>query len=255
MFDNATTRFPRGLNASSEAGIFSDMPLPDRIAKIHEYPQDFDQYIAADYVLTLNGGTVTNPAGDGGVILLTTVVSNFVSVQKTPAAFQNTKGFRTWFQAAAQVDNVLGFLIAGLLNATATPFTPASQSDGFFFTSGAAGALTANVAVGAVIVSVPMGVNLVAAAYAKLGIYYDGGVYAQAPLGRVIFEAKGAGVTASSRVSIPIPASGTIAAFPGAVNLSPIVGVNASTAAIRTMLADFFYAAKDRDNINATPAF
>lgn len=254
MFDIATTRFPKALNNSTDQGIMSDLPVLDRISKVHEYPNDFDAYSAGDWTVT-GAGTAALTAGNGGLLLLTTTASTFESIQDNPVAYQMTKGFRNWFQCYAQVDNVLGFIIAGLLNATGTPFTGASQTDGIYFLSGAAGALTANVAVGGVIASVPLGVNLVAAAQAKLSWYYDGGVYAAAPNGRVIFEAKGPGVTATSRVEIAVPSAGTIAAFPGAVNTGLIVGVNASTAAVRTLTLDLLYGAQDRDNVNATPAF
>lgn len=255
MFDNATSRYPRGLNASTEAGIFSDMPVLDRIAKVHESPQDFNQYIAADWTLSGAGAAAALVAGDGGLINVTAAVSTFAALQKTPAAYLMQRGFRAWFQCIAAVDSLLGFVIAGLLNATATPFTGASQTDGIYFLSGVAGALTANVAVGGVIASIPMGVNLIAAAQAKLSWYYDGGCYNAAPNGRVVFEAKGPGVSAPARVEIVVPPAGTIAAFPGAVNLAEVAGVNATTAVARILTVDALYPVKDRDNINATPSF
>lgn len=256
MFDNTVSRFNPGVTNSRDTGLLSDLYVNNRIDRIHEYPQDFDQFVAADWVVT-GAGTAALTAGDGGILLLTTTASTFESVQKTPAAFPMTKGLRSWFTAQVQVDNVLGLLIAGLLNATATPFTGASQTDGAYFLSTNTGALSFNVAVGGVIASVNLGVSLVAGAIANanLSFYWDGGCYAAAPLGRVVFEASGAGVTANVRGEIAVPASGTIAAFPGAVNLAPIFGVSASTAAVRTAVIDKLYAAKDEVNINATPAF
>jgi hypothetical protein len=255
VFDNATTRFAPALNNVKENGIFSDLPVNDRIDTLHEYPQDFDQFIAADWTLTLNGGSAALVAGDGGVLQIQTVVSNFATVQKTPAAFPMTKGKRGWNTVQVQVDNVLGLLIAGLLNATATPFTGASQTDGCYFLSTNTGALSFNVAVGGVIASVPCNTSLIGGAYCNLSWYYDGACYAAAPNGRVVWQADGAGVTSSQRGEIVIPAAGTIAAFPGATNMAPIVGVSASTAAVRTLLCDKLYQAKDEQFINATPAF
>lgn len=256
MFDTSVSRFNPGVTNSRETGLLSDLFVNNRIDRIHEYPQDFDQFVTADWVVT-GAGTAALTAGDGGILLLTTTASTFESVQKTPAAFPMTKGLRTWFTAQVQVDNVLGLLIAGLLNATATPFTGASQTDGAYFLSTNTGALSFNVAVGGVIATAALGVSLVpgAIANANLSFYYDGGVYAGAPLGRVVYEASGAGVTANFRGEILVPSSGTIAAFPGAVNLAPIFGVSASTAAVRTAVIDKLYAAKDEVNINATPAF
>lgn len=257
MFDTATSRFAPALNNVKDSGIFSDLPAPDRINTLHEYPQDFDQFIAADWVTTLNAGSAALTAGDGGILSIITVVSNFASVQKTPAAFPMSKGRRTWFTAQLQVDNVLGLVLAGLLNATVTPFTGASQTDGAFFLSTNTGALSFNVAVGSVIFNVACGVSLVpgAVANANLSFYYDGANYPSAPLGRVVWQCDGPGVTASARGSVAIPAAGTIAAFPGAVNLAPIIGVSASTAAIRTLVTDKLYVSKDELNPNVTPPF
>lgn len=255
MFDIATTRFNPALTNAKDTSIFGDLPVPDRINTLHEYPQDFDQYIAADWTQTLNGGSAALVAGDGGILQIQTVVSNFATVQKNPAAFPMTKGRRGWFTAQVQVDSVLGLIIAGLLNATATPFTGASQTDGLYFLSTNTGALSFNVAVGGVISSVSTGVSLVAGQYANLSWYYDGGLYAAAPTGRIVWQADGPGVTSNARGGVLVPVTGTIAAFPGATNMAPIIGVSASTAVVRTLLCDKLYISKDELNPNATPPF
>jgi hypothetical protein len=260
MFDNAVSRFGPGLNNvvggnGSTNGILSDLYVPDRIGKVHEYANDFDSYNATDWTVT-GAGTAALVAGDGGLLNITSAVSAFQSIQDNPAAYQLAKGFRAWFQSRVALDSLLGNIIAGILNVTATPFTGASQTDGAYFLSAVTtGALSFNVAVGGVIASVATGVSLVAASQAVLSWYYDGGVYAAAPLGRVVWEASGAGVTANARGEIAIPASGTISAFPGAVNIASVLGVNASTAVARVLTVDSLYTAKDRTNILVTPAF
>lgn len=253
MLDNTVTRFAKGCNSSTDQGIFSDLYVQERIAKVHEYVQDFDQYVAADWTQQLNGGTIALVAGDGGLLALTTLASVITSQEKAPANFQLAKGFRAWYQTQLSVDAVVGLVLAGLMNATATPFTAGSQTDGVIFLSDNAGALSIVVAVGGTRLVTAMGVNLVAGQVAKLSFYYDGGVYAAAPNGRVIWEATG--TSANARGEVAIPASGTIAAFPGAVNLGPAMGVSASTAVARVLTVDTVYVAKDRANINATPAF
>jgi hypothetical protein len=252
MYDTQVTRFKGGLINASDSGIFSDLYIPERITKMHEYPQDFDQFIAADWTLTLNAGTAALAAGDGGLLLLTTVASNFVSVQKTPTHYVLQKGFRSWFQARLNVDNILGAVIAGLINVTAAPFTPANITDGIYFLTDGTGALSGIVAVGGVKTTVALGSLLVGGSLATLSWYYDGGVYAAAPNGRIIFEVKGAGVSVSARGSVVLPAGTT---FPAATNLTTTVGVSATTAAVRTLSVDLLYPIKDRENINATPAF
>lgn len=46
MFDNTVTRLPGGVSNSRENGILSDLPVNERISKLHEYSNDFDQYVA-----------------------------------------------------------------------------------------------------------------------------------------------------------------------------------------------------------------
>lgn len=250
MFDNTVTRLPPGVNIHKDNATFSDMYVPDRINKIHEYSQDFDQYIAADWVQTLNGGSAALQAGDGGLLLLTTVASNFASVAKTPANFQLARGFRAWYRATLTVDALVGLTLNGALNATATPFTVGSQTDGIFFLTSNTGAVSIVVAVGAVQVVTATGVSIVAGQPATFAWYYDGGCYGQAPNGRVVWSTSVNGII--TRGVVNIPASGTIAAFPGAVNISPITAVSASTAVIRTLSTDMLYLAKDRVNPNTT---
>lgn len=261
MFDIKVTRYPGGITNLVDSSIFSDMYVEDRASKIHEYLQDFDQYVAADWVNT-GAGSAALTAGDGGLLLLSSAVSAFQSLQKTPAAFQNVKGFRTWGRVTAALDSLVGNILAGLLNVTVTPFTGASQTDGIYFTSApTTGLLTGNVAVGGAIVSASMvGTNgtqvaLVAGAQANLAWYYDGGCYSAAPNGRIIFDASGPGVTSRSRISIPIPASGSGSAFPGTTLVTPTLAVNAPTAVVRTLTVDLAWAFKDRTNPNAPPLF
>lgn len=260
MYDNVVTRYGPGLNNTVDIkggsnGILSDIYVPDRIGKVHEFSYDFDSYAAADWTQQLNAGTIALVAGDGGLLALTSAVSAITSQEDNPASFQLAKGFRTWYRTVFSVDAVLGLTINGLLNATATPFTAGSQTDGAFFLSDNTGALSFVVAVGGTKLTTAMGVNLVAGQFATLGWYYDGGCYAAAPLGRLVYEASGPGVTAPVRGEVAIPASGTIAAFPGAVNIGAVMGVSASTAVARVLTVDYVYAAKDRQNINVSPTF
>jgi len=255
MLDNVVSRFPKGLNNETDQGVFSDLYVTNRVGTVHEYTQHFDQYVAGDWTTTLNGGSAALVAGDGGLLALTSAVSAIASIQKNPANFQLAKGYRSWGRIVTQLDSLLGSTIFGLLNATTTPFTGASQTDGVYFTSAVTtGEISINVAVGGVISTLDTGVAIVVGSPFTASFYYDGGVYAL-PNGRVIFQLSGAGVTAKARGEILVPASGTISAFPGAVNIAPTIGVNASTAVARVLTTDLLYFAKDQSNINATPAF
>lgn len=253
MFDNTVTRLPGGVSNSRENGILSDLPVNERISKLHEYSNDFDQYVAGDWTQTLNGGTVALTAGDGGLLLITTAVSVLTSIQKNPTDFTFAAARRTWARHQVQLDSLVGVALVGLLNVTTTPFTGASQTDGIYFLSTVTtGALTINYAVAGVIVSQAMGISLVAAQPATLSFYYDGGQYEGDGTDRIVWEATGAGVTASARGSMTVSAT---SAFPGATAVTPTLAVNATTAVARTLTVDSVYFAKDRVNINATPAF
>jgi hypothetical protein len=263
MFDISVTRFAGGLTNVRDQGIFSDLYVPDRIGKVHEYSNDFDQFIAADWVNT-GAGTAVLVAGDGGNLAITSAVSAFQSVQKTPAAWQTQKNFRTWGRFSGSLDSLLGNVLLGLLNVTVTPFTGASQTDGMYFTSAVGtGALSFNIAVGGVITTVAVGASIVAGAVPanqfNLLFYWDGGVYAAAPNGRVVFEASGPGIIAtgvgasgSVRGEIALPAGTT---FPGNTLTVPTMAVSASTAVARLLTMSGLYVAKDNTNINATPGF
>lgn len=264
MFDNRVTRFTPGQTNSKENGLFSDIFVNDRIGKIHEYSQDFDQYIAADFTLTLGGGAVAQVAGDGGIITLTTAVSAATIVQKVPAAFQLAKSLRAWGRFMVSVDSILGATILGLINATAAPFTAANITDGIYMLTDGTGAVSFILAVAGVKTTLASGVLLVGGGTFIFEWYYDGAAYSAAPAGRVVYEIRNTvglgltnGVTANFRGEIGGGNSAQImpATFPGAVNLAPMVAVNATTAVARVLTVDTIYAAKDRTNINASTAF
>lgn len=262
MLDNTVSRFPPGLNNVKENGMFSDMFVPDRIAKVHEYPQDFDQFVAGDWTVT-GTGTSALAAGDGGLILISSLLSSFELIQKVPANFQLTKNFRAWGRFVASVDSILGALVLGLINATAAPFTPANITDGIYMLTDGTGAVSFILAVAGVKTTLASGVILVGGGTFVFEWYYDGAVYAAAqPNGRVIFSIANipgvtSGVSANFRGEIGGGNTSQLmpATFPGAVNLAPLAGVNATTAVARVLTLDTLYVAKDRFNINATPAF
>lgn len=263
MFDIRVTRFPPGQNNVRENGLFSDMFVNDRIGKVHEYVDDFDPYVAGNYTVTLGGGAVAAAAGDGGLITETTAVSAATLIQRSIATFQLAKGFRSWGRFVASVDSILGAVVLGLINVTAAPFTPANITDGIYMLTDGTGAVSFILAVAGVKTTLASGVTLIGGGTFAVEFYYDGAVYAAAqPNGRVIFEIRNLvgvtnGVTANFRGEIGGGNSVQImpATFPGAVNLAPIAGVNATTAVARVLTVDTIYAAKDRTNINASTAF
>lgn len=260
MFDNQVTRSQFGQTNARDTETFSDLPVQDE-SKLHIYIDDFDYYSGPVAVGTTNGYTLTGTgataalaAFDGGAINLIAATTAFIAaLQRTQGSFKIEAGFRLWYETLAQLSTLANAsqLILGLTNVTTTPFTGGSITDGVWFSSDAAGAgaLSINVAVGSVVTTTALGVNVVAAALGTYKWYWDGGVYPSAPNGRIVWEASGPGVSANARGSIAAPAN-----FPGATLLAPQWAVK-GTAATPTLLLDVTQVAKDRTNINATPVF
>lgn len=257
MFDNQVTRNQFGQSNARDTELFSDMYIQDE-TKSHVYIEDWDYYngpatatAAGGFTLSGTGATAAQVAGDGGILQLTAATSAFIAtLQRTIADFSIAAGFRTWYRALLQLSSLAnsGQIIAGLTNVTATPFT--AITDGVWFsTTVATGAISLNVAVGSVVTTVALGSNLVAAALADLKWYWDGGIYAAAPNGRIVGEVSGPGVSVAARVEIPAPVN-----FPGVTLLAHQTGLKA-TAGAPTLGIDLIMGVKDRVNYLATPTF
>lgn len=253
MFDNSVTRMANGLTNLRDTALFSDMPVNQRI-KLHEYTQDFDQYIAADFTTIATGaGTVALSAGNRGSLLLTNsaALNDLIGIQKTPAAWSLSLGLRNWLTFTLNTDSPLADGIGGLYNTTSTPFTAGQITDGMYV-SIIAGVMTLNLAANSVITS--KSIPLVApvfslASIGQISLYWDGGIYASAPNGRVIAEISGS--VTPARVSLAAPAN-----FPrNTINLAPAVVIRNSTAAARSAVIDLLYLAQDRLSPLATPPF
>jgi hypothetical protein len=262
MFDNQVSRLQFGTNNTRDSELFSDQPVDDW-TKNHNYFQDFDDYFgptapgaAGGFTLSGAGATVTQPNVDGGIISINAAASTPTSLQKQ-GHFSIKTGLRLFFRQLVSVDSVLGLVLAGLTNVTATPFTGGQLTDGVWFSSTAAGVLSINVAVGGVVTTVGCGVSLIGSNFATLGWYWDGGLYApHSPNGAIVWECGPppsplvSGLTANARGSIAAPVN-----FPGAALLAFLSGVSPSTAVARALQVDYWYGLKDRTNFTQTPAF
>jgi hypothetical protein len=261
MFDLQVSRIQFGTNNTRDSELFSDQPVDDW-TKNHNYFNDFDDYFGpvapgttGGFTLSGAGAAITQPNVDGGIISINAAASTATSLQKQ-GHFMIKAGLRTFFRQLVSIDNVLGLVLAGLTNVTATPFTGGQLTDGVWFSSTNAGVLSINVAVAGVVTTVACGSTLIGGGFATLGWYWDGALYASAPNGRIVWEVAPppfgvtSGITASARGSILAPAN-----FPGATLLAFLSGVNPSTAAARALQIDYWYGLKDRLNFTQTPPF
>lgn len=230
MINNLISRFPNGVNNTFDNGVFNNIPVPDR-SILHEMLEDFDKYTAAQWAV--GGVNPVAPAlvsGDGGILSMATTGANGDSnyVSGAQPAFTFVAGKPLFFRVRAQVDDAtLALFAAGLQVAVAANnfLTPA---DGVFLRKPAADTnlyLVSRVG-GVETLSLALGV-ITAGTQFEASFAYDG-------LGNIIGALNG-----QVKASIT-PASIT------AVALKTVAGVQANSAAARTMLLDQLYAAKVR---------
>lgn len=267
MFDNFVSRFYPGATDSSPTSIFSDLYALDRTSKLIEYLNDFFDYAgpaaagtSGGFILT-GAGSAALVAGNGGQLALTSPVSTFQSIQKTPTFIQMASGYRAWGKFIQKLDSLLGNTLVGIVNVTAAPFTAGQITDGIWFTTDVTtGQVKGNVATASTVQTVDLGVQILPGQFYQLAFYYDGEVYSS-PTGKVVFEVitapnNGGVVPPTPAVSANARASITpIAANPATTLLAPTWAVNASTAVARILTTDLFYVSQDRTPINQTPPF
>lgn len=182
--NNLITRFPNGVNDSSENNIWGGGMTGMDPRKFHSFLEDFDFYLAADWTVTETqaGATQALAAGDGGLMLLTnSAADNDVNqIQKNPAAFLPVSGKRFFMNCRFQLSDVVDSDFAiGIQLANVDGTDLAVATDGIFFLKADDAATIAlycrqaNVAAnssdsGAI-------VTLVNATNIDLSCYYDGG--------------------------------------------------------------------------------
>jgi hypothetical protein len=232
----AITRLPGGISNAAQDTIPGNMPFLNPTL-FHQYMQDFDQFVAADWVVTETqaGATQALTSGDGGLILLTnSAADNDVNqIQKTPANVLMVAGKRTYVLAKAKLSDVSESDFAiGLQNVNVDGTDLAVATDGIFFlkadgsaalgvycrkdnttgTTSAAGVAT-----------------LVNDTFVELELYYDGG-------DRLYYGING---TASGYLD----ASSTY--FPNVI-LAPVISLKNGEAVAKTATVDYLFVAQER---------
>lgn len=133
------SRFPNGVGTVPKADPLGMYGLPAPM-DWHEFFNDFDHYVAANWTVTTVGtGTVALTNLDGGALLITNSAADndSVQLQKVGESFALTAGKRAIFKArfkvsdATQSDLIMGLCVTDttLMGATAG----AGVTDGIFF--------------------------------------------------------------------------------------------------------------------------
>lgn len=128
-----TTRWPSGITNASPYSTLGNMGQPDP-SKFHNFWDDFDTYVAADWIVT-EVGTATQAltAGDGGQLLVTNsaLAPDSSYQQNLVASFLLEAGKRAFFKARFKVSEALQSIIQlGLIVADTTPL---DATDGIYF--------------------------------------------------------------------------------------------------------------------------
>lgn len=265
MYDLQVSRNQWGANNTRDTETFSDQPVEDR-TKVHEYNNDFDEFNTGNYTVTALGVAATTFGaiiGDGGIVqAISSANANAgYSLQNVRADYTMAIGFRCFAAFIFSTDSALSNLLVGLMNTTVAPFTPANITDGIYVQSLGTTALNVIAVAGGnakVTQSAVATLNPGLGNYVTFKAYWDGGIYAAAPAGRILWELSGAGVVAPVRGSfsnVPGSAFALPTGFPSAVALNPTMAFTGSTAAARTMNLDLFSVIKERINVLATPVF
>ncbi len=98
------TNFENGVNNRNASALFGSMAQLDP-TRFHNYMEDFDEFIAAQWTAVSTGNTAQQ-ALDGGALRLVTgaVATNEESIIKLPANFSIAQQFPTYFRAKIVVD-------------------------------------------------------------------------------------------------------------------------------------------------------
>lgn len=226
------TRFPNGLSTRKNTDPFGQYFHPDQTDE-HRYIDDFNTFTSTAWTNTVVGtSTPALVAGDGGILSIATSATSSDSsfLQRVPESYSMETGKPSWFSCRFQVSLLSSVVVFGL---QVTDTTPEDVTDGIYWVSTTAtGALTfycRKDATTGSISSTAAG-TLVAATYTELAWYWDGKNTINFYQDRV---QKGS-LTGIATTYLPD------------TTLTPSFGVRTTSAAIKTMLVDYFYISKSR---------
>lgn len=229
---NEVTRFPNGISDRADGHIFADMPFLDP-TKFHIYYNDFDAYVAGDWVVTETQVAATQAlaAGDGGILALVNSAANndLNALQKTPSGFLLEAGKRAAFAIRLSIDDAsLAAFVAGL---QVIDTTPLDVTDGIYFLKSAGSTAIQFIARKDASTGSNSNTNIgtITTSYVTLSWYYDG-------IDKVIAAINGVPVASLSAAAAYLPDTITTVSF----------ALSNGSAVARTMNVDFVYAAKER---------
>jgi hypothetical protein len=235
-------RFPFGLTTVDRTSTLGNYGLPDPTGW-HEYFEDFNNYVAADWTITRIGTTPTEALADvdGGALLLTLSAADNDSdfLQKKGASFLATSGKKLFFKARFQVsDATQSDWIMGLVVVDTTPLAAAGDgtTDGIFFQKDDGDTdidfYVQKDATTGQNTSTAIATAAAAATYMTVGFYFDGKRYVYPFVNDI----------ARNRVDLTT----TLTTYLPDAQLAVTFGVQNGEAVAKTMQVDYVFAAQER---------
>lgn len=226
------TRFPSGVTNSRSIAPLGMYGLPNPVS-YHEFHNDFDFFASASWTNTTTGtGTAALVAGDGGLLALATSATSAdnVFLQKTTECFLMETGKPAWFTARFKVSVATTSSVVIGLQVTDT--TPLDVTDGIYFllTTGSASVsiiCRKNATTGSTTAVVG---TLANDTFTELAWYWDG-------KDSVAYYQDGVRKGTLT---------GVAASYLPDTTLTPSLGIQTGSAAVKTLTVDYILASKAR---------
>lgn len=225
----AVTRSPNGFTTVAQTDTLGQFILPAPTTA-HTYFNDFDTYLAGEWVVTETGvATQALTNVDGGRLLITNAAADDDASfsQKVGEGFLFETGKKLWFESlfqvsdATQSDFVMGLQI--------TDTTPIAVSDGVFFRKDDGDANIDFIVVKGSTATTTLAVTTaVDATDIKLGFYFDG-------VDKISIFVNGVVVGSSVTTNLPDDEELTVS-----------YGIQNGVAVAKTMTLDYILASKER---------
>jgi hypothetical protein len=240
----STTRYPNGVTNADPNTTLAEFGMPDP-TKYHVWFDDFDNYLAAEWVRTATGAgtTVINTGADGGILLTTNAAADndavYYQMSENAAAgsaetWKFVEGKKLWFKARLKVSDITqSDFVMGL---QITDTTPLDASDGVFFRKDDGDSdLDFVIVKDSTATTKTMSGLLANDTYIVLGFYYDGGTLGASGSGRV-----------HCFVNDVVKSQNVTTNLVNDEELTISFGIQNGEAVAKTMSVDYIFVAKER---------
>lgn len=229
-------RFPNGVTNVGKKHQLAMLPVPSPQTLV-QYFNDFGNYVAGDWTITVTGtGTSALTNVNGGALLVTNSAANGDARfhQKVGEMFLMESGKKAFFEARFTVSDAS--LTAWVMGLQVTDTTPLDVTDGMYFLKASASTnisfIVGKDATTGRLTSSAVTTNSAAGTYMKLSFYFDGNRYVT--------------VWKDDVEIYTVDLTATLTTYLPDTTLTLSFGVQNGEAVAKTMTLDYIFAAKER---------